>query len=425
MKPSTYRMLFLLPAVLLMVGQLGLAQQAATPGQIAALATAIGQPLPVVPSYAVAKGVTRPHIWVAEFLGPQGSPSPNLPSFCNGPHGAGYLFCPNGIQTAYGISGIMNGNWGAGRTIAIVDAYHYFNASADFDAFNTAMGLPPCTTGSGCFRQVNQVGGPPRAGANSGWELETMLDIEYAHAMAPLAHILLVEGDDNSFVNLIIAETYAAAHADIVSNSYGAAEFNGQNANDPSYALGKPLLFSSGDNGAPTSYPCSSINATCVGGTTLFVNGSLQRTAETGWSGSGGGCSAFEPGQAYQAGLVPCTSRATPDIAADADPNSGVAVLDTGNGGYFAVGGTSLACPLTAGLFADITTARLSFGKAPFTFLNNSLYKGANSNFNYFYFDVTAGNNGFPAGPGYDLVTGLGVSKGAAMANRFFGLIFP
>jgi subtilase family serine protease len=429
MKPSNYRMLFLLPAVLLMVGQIGLAQQSsiATPGQTAVLAMAIGQPLPVVPANAVPHGLNRPHVWVAAFLGANGSASPfALPSFCNKPSGPSFVFCPNGIQTAYGINQIIGGNGGAGRTIAIVDAFHYAGAAVDFNKFNTDMGLPACTTGSGCFTQVNQTGGPPSAPGDTGWELETMLDIEYAHAMAPNAKILLVEGDSNSFANLIIAETYAAAHADIVSNSYGAGEFAGENGLDASYALGKPLLFSSGDNGAPTSYPCSSINATCVGGTKLTVNTTtLVRTAETGWSGSGGGCSAFEPVQAYQNGLVPCQSRATPDISADADPNSGVAVWDSGNGGYFLVGGTSLACPLTAGLFADITTARVAFGQAKFTFLNKSLYHGAVSNYPYFYFDVLTGSNGFPAGPGFDLVTGLGVSKGAAMANRFFGLIFP
>jgi subtilase family serine protease len=428
MKPSIYRMLFLFSAVMLLVGQLSLAQQSSipTPKQTAALAVAIGQPLPVVPAYAVPKGLNRPHIWVAASLGARPAVTTGLPSFCNHQFTGYYIFCPNAIQTAYGINQIIGGGGGGGRTIAIVDAFHYGGAAADFDLFNSAMGLPPCTVASGCFKQVNQVGGPPSAAGNSGWELETMLDIEYAHTMAPNAKILLVEGDDNYDNNLIAAETYAAAHADIVSNSWGGDEWAGEISVDSSYALGKPLLFSSGDYGTPTSYPCSSVNVTCVGGTTLTVNGSFQRTAETGWSGSGGGFSAYEPRPGYQAVILPtATYRATPDIAADADPNSGVAVYDSGNGGYYLVGGTSLACPLTAGLFADITTARVAFGQAKFSFLNNSLYRGATSNYPYFYFDVLTGNNGLPAGPGFDLVTGLGVSKIIAMANRFFGLIFP
>ncbi|MGD0309935.1 MAG: S53 family peptidase [Acidobacteriota bacterium] len=443
MKPSTYRMLFLLSAVLLMVGQLSLARQhaavppaQATPAQTAAFAMAIGQPLPVVPAYAVPNGVNRPHIWVDAFLGTpaiQSSPW----SLCDKPYGSGFMFCPKSIQAAYGLSQIIGGNGGLGMTIAIVDAFHYDGAEADFGVFNTNAGLPDCTTANGCFKQVAQDGGPPRAIGDAGWEIETMLDIEYAHAMAPNAKILLVEGDDNSFANLFTAVQYAAGpgHADIVSNSYGASE-GGQypvGASDEFYydslyaPLGKPLLFSSGDNGAPTEYPCASPFATCVGGTTLTVNGSFQRTAETGWTGSGGGFSAHEPQPGYQAtfpALTGNTYRATPDIAADANPKTGVLVYDSGNGGYYHVGGTSLACPLTAGLFADIDTARKSFGKDKFTFLNNSLYRGATSNYPYFYFDVSSGNNGFPAGSGFDLVTGLGVSKAAAMANRFFGLIF-
>jgi subtilase family serine protease len=319
----------------------------------------------------------------------------------------------------------VGGGGGAGIVIGIVDAFHYAGAEADLNSFSATMLLPPCTKASGCFKQVNQVGGPPRVGSGgSAWEIETMLDLEYAHAMAPNAKLVLVEGDDDSFDSLNTAVTTALTTmgADVVSNSYGAGEFYGEAYYDTTYYVNKPILFSSGDGGAPSVYPCTSPYVTCVGGTSLTVNASLQRTSETGWSGSGGG---------YQLvnGVTLCGSwRATPDVAADADPNTGVAVLDSGNGGYYRVGGTSLSCPLMAGILADIDTARVSFGKAKFggpyagISLDPELYDAFKANLPYFYYDVKTGNNGYAAGIGYDLVTGMGVANGPALGNRFFGL---
>ena len=332
------------------------------------------------------------------------------------------------MVTAYGVNQIVGGNGGNGMTIAIVDAFYYASAEADLNYFSTAMGLPACTVASGCFTHVDQNGIVAGGTADDGWELETMLDVEWAHAMAPKAKILLVHSNDSSYGSMLTALMYAYQHADIVSNSYGSGEFNGETSLDSIFAASAvPLLFSSGDGGAPATYPCSSPFVTCVGGTTLNVNSSYQRTSETGWSDSGGGCSAWEPSQTWQSGIATAkcsTSRGTPDVAADADPYTGVAVYDSGNGGWWIVGGTSLSTPLTAGIYANVMTARVSFGKPKFGFMNPSLYQAARNNYAYFYFDVTSGNNGLPAGTGYDLVTGLGVSKAAAMANRFFGLIY-
>ncbi len=104
------------------------------------------------------------------------------------------------MQIAYGINDIAFANGGAGMTIAITDAFHYANNSSDLDFFNSEMGLPPCTKASGCFTNLDQNGNDAThttCGSDSGWELETMLDIEWAHAMAPNAKILLVEGCTN------------------------------------------------------------------------------------------------------------------------------------------------------------------------------------------------------------------------------------
>jgi hypothetical protein len=404
---------------------------------VSASAHRSGQPRPLVPPSIIEPGHMRPHIWVTGHSVPAvkraTSVSSSVPSFCNAELAPGVFgFCWNGLQTAYG-SNFPGSNGGAGITVAIVDAFHYAGAASDLAFYSSLMGLPACPVGT-CFNQVNQVGGPPRAPANSSWETETMLDIETVHSVAPNAKILLVEGDDTSITNLDIAVGYAVANADIVSNSYGSTEFSGETTLDVAHT--KPVLYSSGDKGAPGEWPCYSPYVTCVGGTTLSVNSSLQRVSETGWSGGGGGCSEYEAAVAYQTGFVgsslaPCTTRAEPDVAADANPNSGLLVYDSNNypGEVVLVGGTSLACPLTAALFADVMGARVSFGQPKFGEMNGDLYAAAARTpgpprvDSYFFYDVTSGSNGHPAGPGYDLVTGLGVSVASGMGNRFFGLV--
>jgi len=431
------RKLMLLTVVLLVVCQLGWAQYGPTnAAQVKALAAAAGgnpRGLPVVP--AAAPGHFRPYVWMGAAVG-QKNTSPlvtGLPSFCNVFNTAGgFNWCPNALQLAYGTSNIVAANGGAGMTIAIVDAFHYANANSDLAFFNTEMGLPQCTIANGCFQQLDQSGGTNYCGPNSGWELETMLDIEWAHAMAPNAKIMLMEGCTNSFTDLNTAvQTAVRLGADVVSNSYGADEFSGESGFDSVYFQPVPILFSSGDNGAAgKGYPCASTNSSCIGGTRLMPisTTNFNRATETGWSGSGGGCALPEeplPGYQSANGVNACGTRAMPDISADADPATGVIVYDSGNGGHFRVGGTSVSCPLMAGIFADLDTARTTVvptflrkpklaGSASASNVNNGLYlKYAGHNtgnpYAFYYFDVLTGNNGLPAGPGYDLVTGLGV----------------
>lgn len=259
-----------------------------------------------------------------------------------------------------------------------------------------------------------------------------MLDFEWAHAMAPNAHIMLVEGCTNSFSDLATAvQTAVNKGADIVSNSYGTGEFLGESAFDGLFLQPVPIMFSSGDAGAAgKQWPCASSNLTCVGGTRLMPNTTtFVRVSETAWTGGGGGCAlAEEPVPTWQSanGVTLCgATRNMPDIAADADPDTGVIVYDSGNGGHFRVGGTSVACPVMAGIFASLDTARTTVvpaflrkpkftGSASATFVNHGLYLkylGHNTGnpYAFYYFDVVSGNNGFAAGPGYDLATGLGV----------------
>jgi subtilase family serine protease len=292
---------------------------------------------------------------------------------------------------------------GTGKTIAIVDAFDDPTAESDLAVFSSQYGLPACTTANGCFSKVNQTGGSSYPRTDSGWALEISLDIQWAHAIAPGARILLVEATTNSFTNLLIAEDYAKTHAQYVSNSWGASEFSSESSFDSHFTQpGVSFFASSGDSGLPPIYPSASPRVISVGGTTLHFSGATF-TSETGWSGSGGGCSVYETATSAQAGFsqygqVNCAGkRATPDVSLDADPASGVSVYDStryqGQKGWFTVGGTSASSPMwaarsaVAGVIVD----------ASYVYGNNITFR-----------DITAGNNGAPCLVGYDLVTGRG-----------------
>src|SRR5262249_42588274 len=145
-----------------------------------------------------------------------------------------------------------------------------------------------------CFKKVNQTGGTRYPRSDSGWALEISLDVQWVHAIAPGAKILLVEATSNSFKNLLAAEDYAAANASYVTNSWGGSESSGESANDSHFVrAGVSFFASSGDSGLPAEYPSASPNVISVGGTTLTLNNGVL-VSETGWSGGGGGCSAYE-----------------------------------------------------------------------------------------------------------------------------------
>ncbi len=380
---------------------------------------------PLVPS--APPGFARPYIWMSAAPDAQHGPGKTSCPDTN----PCYYF-PSDVSRAYATAFITNGNGGGGRTIAIVDAFHYSSVEAELHTFSVQFGLPDCTVASGCLTIVNQVGGAPRAAFNASWAVETNLDVQWAHAMAPNAHILLVEGDTNSFTDLGTAVQYARLHSDVVSNSYGGAEFPSESTFDFYYAGSPvPILFSSGDSGAAGhQYPCASQSVVCVVGTSLFETSTSFRATELGWSGSGGGCSTAIPLPAWQVGVVPCASRAMPDIAAIADPDTGVLVYFAdprivSAPGFYIVGGTSAACPIEAGIVALIQNARLAAGKAEFTgaTLGPAIYQVSGGNlYHYRFYDVTAGNNGFAAGPNFDLVTGLGVPMGPSLTAGLIAL---
>ena len=318
---------------------------------------------------------------------------------------------PATIKSVYGFS--TSSTAGAGTVIAIVDAYDDPTAEDDLNVFSARYGLPACTTANGCFSKVNQTGGTKYPRADSGWALEISLDVQWAHAIAPGAKILLVEASSNSFANLLAAEDYAKTHAKYVSNSWGGSESSGESSYDAHFSEpGVSFFVSSGDAGLPADYPSASPNVISVGGTTLHFDANGNFTGETGWSSGGGGCSLYETATSAQTAFFAqtafsgCgTARATPDVSLDADPASGVSVYDStryqGQKGWWTVGGTSASSPMWAGRAAAAAPAGVTVDAA-------YVYGTAIT-----FRDITSGNNGATCLVDYDLCSGRGSWTGA------------
>src|SRR6266436_5753364 len=248
--------------------------------------------------------------------------------------GPGGGMTPAQLRSFYGL-----GSSGGSGLIVIVDAFHYATALNDFNVFSAQFGLPqetstnPLAPTNQVFQVVYASGSKPRA--NCGWAQEAALDIEWAHAMAPSAKIVLVEATTNSFANLFAAVDVATTLAGTkqVSMSWGGSEFSGEGSNDVHFLQTPGVVYfaSSGDTGGVTIYPSASPYVVAAGGTRVNTNSSGGFLSETGWSGSGGGPSAFESRPSYQNGIVAIvgSARGIPDISSDADPNTGVSVYDS------------------------------------------------------------------------------------------------
>ncbi len=345
--------------------------------------------------------------------------------------GSSTILTPAQIRQAYGFNQItfqgsggqtITGD-GAGQTIAIVDAYDDPTIAADLQKFDQNFGLSN-NDGQGQFVLTKTIMGSNVA-ANSDWSMETSLDVEWAHAIAPGAHILLVEAKTAGMNDLLSAVDYAASVSGVVSvsMSWGGGEFQGENTLDSNFTTpaghiggsslpgGVTFVASAGDSGAPPEYPAASPNVLAVGGTELTLNSSGAYAGESGWSDGGGGISMYESKPSYQSGITLGGSKRTnPDVAYDADPNSGFYVYDSdysGQGGWYDVGGTSAGSPQWSALIAIADQGRALEGLGSLNGAQQTLptlYSLSSSDFH----DVTSGNNGYNAGTGYDLVTGLG-----------------
>ncbi len=307
---------------------------------------------------------------------------------------------PSDLYSAYKLSPKR----GAGQTIGIVDFFDDPNAEADLGVYRSTYGLPACTTANGCFKKVNQYGKqgqyPP---PSRGWAGEIALDIEMASATCPKCHIVLVEARTKGNV---AEDTAFALGADVVSNSWGS---RGRGSYDKSFDHpGHIITVASGDTGFskyPT-YPDSYGTIVSVGGTTLQHDSNARGWSETAWQGSTSECNLLVTKPVWQTDAG-CTGRTETDVAAVADPQTGVAVYVTyGGGGWNVFGGTSVSSPIMAGVYAEAgNESALNYAQ--------QLYTHASK-----LYDVVSGDNGncqtyiCDAGPGYDGPTGNGTPHG-------------
>ena len=376
-------------------------------------------------------------------------------------------YTPAQIRAAYGLPAIpaagtslsaaQAAQFGAGQTIYIVDAMHNPNVAAELAAFNSKFGLPTCTTKAIATNAALPLAAPSAAACelsvvysnasgamtatapayDSGWSTEISLDVQWAHAIAPLARLVLIEAPDSSVNNLLAAVALANKMGPgVVSMSFGANEGNWTASADSYFSTANmSYLAAAGDSGAGVSWPAVSPKVLAVGGTSLTYSGTGSRS-EVVWSGSGGGTSAYTATPSYQTSAVPglgtVPRRTVSDVAMNANPNTGqyVAVISPGSTStqWVSAGGTSMSTPQWAALLAVANAMRVQGSKAllgaPHSVLygqisvNASSYAGA-------FLDVTSGNNGTcatcSAHAGFDTPTGLGTPNGSNLLSVLSG----
>jgi subtilase family serine protease len=317
---------------------------------------------------------------------------------------------PNGLgpadfQDAYNLP---SSDHGSGMTVALIDAYHDPNAEADLAVYRSTYGLPACTSKNGCFKQVDANGGTNWPRTNTGWAVETSLDVDMVSAICPNCNILLVEAYGGWIGGLGKAvNTAVKLGADAVSNSYeNRTKPRDLNLDEKYYNHpGVAITVSSGDAGYNNfrQFPASSQYVIAVGGTHLQRDGSQRGWSETAWAGSGSECAKYDAKPAWQTDTG-CSMRTVADVSADA--SGGAAIYDTfGQGGWLIVGGTSESSPIIASVFA-LAGDSVTYAKR--------VYQNPGK-----LFDVTSGSNGScggsylcTAGTGYDGPTGLGTPNG-------------
>jgi hypothetical protein len=327
------------------------------------------------------------------------------------------------LSHAYGLDAIsftspsgatVPGN-GSGETIAIIEAYHDPTLVSDLAVFDQTYNLPATTP------TVVNLGG---ARSNPGWALEESLDVEWAHAIAPGANLVVIEAKAQTRSALLAAVDTARylPGVDVVSMSWGFGEVPYESSSHfttPAGHTGITFVAASGDNGLAggTNWPAVSPNVLAVGGTSLVVDNSGDYQYESAWYDSGGGFSRFDREPAYQRIIQATGKRGTPDVAFDGDPNSGVEVYQTstysGQGSWSVVGGTSLGTPAWAAIIAIVDQGRALQGKGSLDGASQTLpmlYSLPSTAFN----SVSVSSHADVIG-GANLATGLGSPDGPTL----------
>ena len=333
---------------------------------------------------------------------------------------AGYAYeTPASLACVYGLAKAVTGcapktatanPTGGSRMIAIVAAYDAPNAAKDLAAFSTQFGLPQAN-----FQTVYASGRKPAYDA--GWEFEESLDVQWSHAMAPGAQIVLVEAASNSFADLMAAEDMAsrmvnAAGGGEVSNSWGGSEFSSEKTYDAHFVKQGVVFFASSGDGPGTIYPSTSPNVVAAGGTTVRRNPSTGvYLSEYPWVSGGGGTSPVESRPSYQSAISSLVGnfRGVPDLSFDSDPITGVWVFDTNAGGWNIVGGTSVASPALAGI---INSAGSFYASSNAELAAIYAHRTVAADFRDIATGYCGPYAGYSGAAGWDTCTGVGVVTG-------------
>ncbi len=338
----------------------------------------------------------------------------------------GYGYGPSSLISAYKLPSSSTVT-----SVAVVDSYNDPTAVSDLATYRSSWGEPACnsSTHAGCLTVLNENGNTsplPTNSGSSGWSVEESLDVDMVSAICPACHIYLYEANSPSYSDLGTAVNSAASLGiKFISNSYGGGDSSSDSTLDADYYNhpGVAITASAGDNGyfgSGVEYPASSQYVTAVGGTTLKVKSNARGWKEKVWGdsageeGTGSGCSLYETKPSWQNGSFDsgCSKRTNNDVAADANPDTGVAIYDTYDyGGWVEVGGTSVASPIIASVFALAGTPAAGTYPASYIYAHTSDL-----------FDVKGGTNGSPCTPaylchgevGYDGPTGWGTPDGTA-----------
>ncbi|MEI6804605.1 MAG: S53 family peptidase [Burkholderiales bacterium] len=396
-----------------------------------------------------------------------GSPISDAAATAFASNGLISTYSPAQIRSAYALPALpVAGNtptatqaaqMGAGQTIYIIDAMHDPNVVTELSAFNQKFGLPSCTSAtiataaslplpaasaSACeFSVVYSTPSGTLSGTtpayDAGWAGEIAMDVQWAHATAPLARIVLIEAADASTNSLLGAVKLANAMGPgIVSMSFGANEGSWTASVDTAFTKANmSYVAATGDAGAAVYWPAVSSNVLAVGGTTLTYSGTGVRS-EVSWSGTGGGTSLYTPTPSYQTSAVPgmgaVAHRTVADVAFNADPYTGqyVAIVSPGSSAvnWISGGGTSLAAPQWAGLMAVSNALRVLAAKPALGAPHSVLYGQIGAvpgNYASAFADITKGSDGrcatCTAKVGYDPLSGLGTPNANSLLGNLTG----